>query len=44
MRGGKPRFRKRHVFEHIGHADDAVARAMIELLDGRAMRRVAKLF
>jgi hypothetical protein len=34
VRGGKSRFRKRHMFEHIGHADHAVARVMIERLDG----------
>jgi hypothetical protein len=43
VRGGEPRFRKRHVFEHIGQADDAVARVMIELFDGQAMRLVAEL-
>ncbi len=32
------------MFEHIGHADDAVARVMIELLDGQAMRLVAELY
>jgi hypothetical protein len=32
------------MFEHIGQADDAVARVMIELLDRQAMRLVAKLY
>jgi hypothetical protein len=43
VRGGEPRFPKRHVFENIGHADHAVARVMIERLDGQAMRLAAKL-
>lgn len=43
VRGGEPCFRKRHVFEHVGHTDDAVARVVIELFDGQATSLVAKL-
>jgi hypothetical protein len=39
-----PVFASGIMFEHIGHADGAVARVMIERLDRQAMRLVAELY